>query len=187
MINDIKQALLWGCIGAILGFLLHFILVPIKSEPYNRYKWHTLTNTYYTTNYGKVIDYIKIPIENYINITNFWQITNIKVIISNKIEKITVTNIIEIIKDYSGFMESPFIFIQSNNDLTVRIYKREGYYKIRFPEPAKHRISLYYPLMLNYQYRIGSLFGMDFLTAGAYIGLLETNKFIAGVGIGIEF
>jgi hypothetical protein len=154
-----------------------------------------ITNVVYETNYGTLTSYIKVP--NYTRITNWTELTNIRVYrtdVSNLVtvtntETLTITNIIEIIADYTGFFESPFVFRQSNELLTVQLYKRSADYKIRaWRTPKRHTLGLYYPPMLSYQYapfgESDGLFGS--LSLGGYLGYINSN-IAFGIGLGFQF
>lgn len=154
-----------------------------------------VTNIVYETNYGSLTSYIKVP--NYQYITNWTELTNVRVYrtdVSNLVtvtntETLTITNIIEIIADYTGFFESPFVFRQDGDLLSVSLYKRSADYKIRdWRQPKRHSIGLYYPLMVSYQYApfADTEELLSSLSLGGYVGYVNSN-FIFGIGLGFQF
>ena len=150
-------------------------IVNTAGEKYEKVPCFYFSASYYC-NYGKSVEYIKIPrdtLSRTDKITNLISLTNIT--------RLTVTDFITIMSDYTAFYESPFVFIQSNDSLRVSLYTRSADYIIKEWSVKKRNIlSVYYPPMVTYQYNIIG----DFYLAG-YVGYNE--KIIFGAGISYQF
>jgi len=146
------------------GFLLCFGML-IANEFYKFVPFHpNIINTITVTNQGNIIK----PTIILSNIT--------KVIY----DKTVITQVIYLFQEYSNYSVQPFIFVQSNENLSVSLYKRNANYKIQFPQ-KKWIVSMYieplnFSLGVSCQYNI--LWG---IYSGLYFDSKQSLKIVSSI------
>lgn len=181
------------CVGVVVGVVVEKQSQP-KGKPLVK-RYEIVTN--YITNYGHFTNYYRVDIPQIKALTNITDLTNVRfaeitALATNWVEAtnwqtLTVTQVIQVFEDYNAFWTMDFIFAQSNDLLTVELYKRKAAYTIK-PWEAIHRLAVmaYFPTALSISFQpfdMPLLLG-GYITAPSNIGGVG---FGVGLGVGIKF
>ena len=183
---DVKNMLLYIGFAICGAFLSILVMSFIFGNNIGRVVKREYKAIYTVTNYKTETNYFKISKVDVMKISNIFDITNLSYIeksnFSTVTNKLTITNILTIFEDYLGFWESPFIFFQTNDIVSVKLYKRQANYYVQPYSITKDwRVMLHYPLVATVNWK-----PFDPFVLGGYVGYVNSN-FIIGAGIGIDF